>query len=1269
MQEIAVNTFNGGLDYDTAPSFVDATKITDAKNVTLTSNGNYFIAENIVGATEVGTLIPDAIYDSGDKILGVYEASAYNGVTSTYAEGILSFLYKVSDSTLRVYFYDLGEEASYYLFSEVQTGYNINSVDIDVVKYTEADIDTFYFTDNVNEPRGIKLDLPATANNSTPSFSASDVSILRRGMRGYIDTYTVPSLITNGGSLLCGNYQISLRFFNSETNKYSKWTVPTQPITISETTRGTYKRLRGGVNMYSNKGIQIFIKSTAEDRALYDKYQIAVISNIGTTEATTAVLRNPENLTLASHTYQLDSNKGINTIPISDIVVDKAAIKTCKTLQIKDNRLFLGNIEYHSLEYDNGNPTVSVGSVITETLASMDNDEDVSNFKSYRRGEVYRFAISYFDEYYNFSRPKILDMSGVTDNQISGAIDMKFPNQKDDISYGYFDNTSGLPQHLGLDLTITNHPTWAKGFVILRAKRIKRIEFQTPLIPGFYISGAEVQGEYPKTAHEDSVTVSNTTTYDLAQPMNPLGTWMPKNFFRGATAKITNGVSAYSTSVAYDIGFIFPPDDMMDDGINISSFVLNGQSIEAADIAFLNYDYATYNTTYAEGESKFTSVYGTFYAVDKDDYYYSGATGTKATPYASAADESFGISEYGLIPAESSGTVLSGSPVCVYNNLVTETVPWGNPPTPQKLGAVALDEARSDIFLRANPAGANLQVTGGGINAAQFGRAASDNTFSFDLAGGTIYTDYVNVVEIVNVVNSGINDNRYGGDSEQHELIPTGAFYLFSDADLAIVEIGGARSINLEVWGGDTIVGLHQYKITNSHYGLIDSSDTDATIIDRWGRLYNTVSGTPLGLTVPYDNLSQVISVMLESDYRTVLDSPVYDDESPSSVSSNFDLATPTSEQVLRSPFNYYYHPGYNYINDQKVFIPFNENETSNNIFKSRIAYSNQRIYQTDTVGFDLFNVLDTYDLNENLGELTGLRLSQDNLIGVQADGVVYVPVNARVLESSDALSLSVRSAEVIDTPRIITNKFGANQPRCSYTGPIYTYIVDEKRKKLLRISPDSSVEMISNSGVQSDLDTNGINLEFIYYDELGQEVYFVDVFGKAFRFNEKFNIWQPKLDTNDNLFGLVYANGSLNAVAETAPADVVFGPFDTGSDYFGSTLPQAYIQVAVNANPFVPKVFDNLELQTDNSGFGSIVVEGYTNNTTPISTTIDMTVATNYRDRLHGLFYVPITRGASGQRIRGARSLITLNWENGTNVKSRVSSITTKYRQSKRAV
>jgi hypothetical protein len=227
----------------------------------------------------------------------------------------------------------------------------------------------------------------------------------------------------------------------------------------------------------------------------------------------------------------------------------------------------------------------NTSTVVNESLSggvmAYSDYEQATNKVGYFRDELYRFAITYYDEFGNYSRPKILDMSLVLANAavpawvtstaytindnvresgvayvcivahtsgtfatdlaaakwaIATHTDMRFPD-RDNGKYGTLLNSTSI-QALYLNLMgIDNHPTWAKGFEILRAPRKKKIQFQTPLIPSILVQPPLAKGDYPDQRKDENNNHLDVLNVEAA---NPLGTYVPKNFLHTLPKSLVN---------------------------------------------------------------------------------------------------------------------------------------------------------------------------------------------------------------------------------------------------------------------------------------------------------------------------------------------------------------------------------------------------------------------------------------------------------------------------------------------------------------------------------------------------------------------------------------------------------------------------------------------------------------------------------------------------------------------------------------------------------
>lgn len=1276
------NTFLKGIQNDLDYAITPGENFLHAANITLTGDSKFLACENIQGTQELESIISTF---SG-RVLGVFA----NKYIISNVEGIecLTIFTSVSN-TLKIWAYDIENDTKYELFSETYSNYDASGNNIDAIVYPEQGSDILYFTDNFNEIRLLRCEIPV---GYTPAFLSPEQLSLQR--RGTIASLNLDSIPTSGGSLLCGSYQFSLRFYNEDSQTYTKWTIPSSPINISQVTTNVGL---GSYNAVSSKYIRLKIDTPSNEYALYTHYQFAVIENTQSVNGTNASLLKLEPLQVDSisggftttyHDYK--ANVRIDFVPITDIVVDLAAISHAKTLQVKNNKLFAGNITYTNLEYDR-TPTVS-GSVTRVTVDNTD-DFQTSTRRGLWRDEVYRYYISYYDSKQNYSRPTVLDLSSIVGNQISNG-DLKTPNKKTS-SYTLLDGSSNMT-NLNLSLTIDSHPTWARGFVILRAKRKARIKFQSPFVPSSLVQGVSVIGNYPTIVRELSGTTDTAEKTITASPMNPVGTHIPKNFFfpvrrdyiqetqddnaakRQIGEVIVNDPENVTSS--NKVYFLYPP-DVYNTGSTAQSYTfVDGDKYEVVDYAFLKGLFTTFQTNVSEtdqGNFLDTSVNGVFYARAIGDYYYSNSV-TRPDPNLPT--------KFGKITAfksiDSIGTNIGSNSVMEYDNLNTTGLFYNTTPAPQRSGVVQLNENKTDSSLYGNSSYGSDQLvsSSGGVvlnTLYEVGETNQTNTFSISKSGGSTFGTNLGILDIVNVVTEQ-SDDRYGDPEDLHDMVYTGANYAFNETQVGTISSSGSVPITLAVAGGDCYTSLHQFKITDSHYGITNVEKQTGTGLFgfvaacvRWEKVFeNKYSSGVLGdntimMPVPYRNLSQVVAVVMESEINgEVLAPRIYPISSGTYQSEN------TNEYNLRTPFTYIYNNNYSAQSIQKAFVPFDPDEIITTRFKARGVYSDQKVYNTFIDGFDVFRASSTFDMEETYGGITKLVLTGDELIAIQERAVAYLPVDAQMAETTDGTVLALRSSTVVDIPRYISRQYGCQHLRGVSQIDSAVFFPDLHNKAVLRME-GQQLDLISETGMVR-------NFATMMDDEI-PEINVIGLFDNKRRqywlaSNQADNtycwVWDDRLKcwisnyefTTGSFFGGIYTNNELHLLGKDTDLKVFRMYSGIYSNLMGVTVTPR-VQVSINPEFEIAKTFDDLVIYSS-AALATADMETSTDSGTNQSV-LGMNIAVNPRE---GNYRIPTLRDSSNGRLRGLRALLTLKW--GTSdAKVALNSVVTKYRASQRMI
>lgn len=1279
--EVTKSTFVKGRNTDVDPSVVANDSYLEAHNITLTGDSKFLALENIKGTVEIGEVVAN---DS--NVMAVY-SNRY------LIEGVetecLTIFAKDTDK-FQIFAYDPTSDTSYTLLDQTYTGYAALASNVDAYLYPEQGVDVIYFTDGVNEMRKLRCEILVAAS---PTVSESELSLQRRQPDGKVTL----SSVADGGTLLCGTYIVAHRLVNTDKNVYSKWSPFTAPVHVNQAdlAAGAPFLANGAYNSNSSQKIELAVSITATENNEYTHYQLGIIQRTAAATALTLDLQPLQDLTGAtSYNYTFRENTKIDSIDLSDVVIDDAAIQSVKTLVIKNNKLFAGNITYKNLEFDNGEPELTGSCTILKaeqtspsTKESFSHPTMASLKKGYFRDEVYRFGVVYFDKYGNYSKVKVLDMSQVTANASSqvGFKDMKFPSRRNP-SYHVF---GANIQSLGLSLNIQNHPSSAKGFIVVRAQRKKNIVTQTPLLDCSELNGIEVLGDYPTNWADDT---TGEKTSETNTPMNPLGTLAPKNLFwttrrHIARNSVDNGTKAPGEVYWVDdtdigtqgqIGSpnnyacIFPQNDMYEGG----GFENKEYNWELVDYAFLRLKRANSSLSATDqGDGKDTEIHGTFYAVNAADYLCSAndtATGTIFDPTLNTHTTGTGkIEEYKLIDNLSPGTTIGGYFFENYSNLTTGGFTKYIAPNAQRMGVIKLNTGRSidPVECGANGSIGTLIAPSGYEIPAGMYPGSLTNTYSFE-AGYTEATEYASIVEIANITN-GLEDDRYGSVDDLHEFISTGAIHILTDA-----EVSGNTPIAIDVWGGDCFVSLHSFKITDSYFGVANnekytsSSQSEAQVLAKWGMYWNitAASTTPISWPVPYKISSTVLSVVLESEYNGVTTS-----KAPTGyvAATNTYIPYSSDKGTWKIPFAYGYNVNYTTANTEKIFLPPYDGQLNIENLKARVVYSDQKVYQTGVSGFDRIRVSNILDLDETYGGITKLALAGDDMIAIQERGTAYLPVDASSTETTDGTTISIRSSEVIGLPTYISRRYGSQHLKSVMQADRTIFFLDNLNQLAVRIA-DRGLELISEKGAVKQfndwLSTSIANDKLVTcYDFVRKQAWFLGV-DRCEIWDDRLGIWVgeydfPTLSAPLQICNTNYDGENHLALVATVSAGTLkaYTMYEgTYSSLLGSTVTPS-VTFAVNDKYEVVKTFDNFVVySTEKLNTITIIAEKEAGTVGNEVSGIDID-----KDRREGNYRVQVPYDVNRARIRGVRANVTAYWKT-TDLRTTLSAIVTKFRISK---
>ena len=531
-----INSFLQGMGGEVDPDKQGQRSYRLAINKIIDENGGLYGLSNMKGSVKLNPSQMDDDY----KIVAAFPVTATYDTDKEERDSFVFFTRKDSSGEGKIFLYDAENDNNYKLFDDESSPTNARKElmnfgdEIDAFQHKDGDDWYIYWADGQNHIRHLRLHIQFPLASDASITVRSPLKIGNEGDLLYVqrlfpvDAIVVSEVFQEGGVLECAHYQFAYRYYDSESRRYSGWSLICQPvpIIIDDVTQVNTNDLQGYLpGAPTSKAIQVRIDKDHRHHLYYDSIQIAVIKSTSREASQTASLLRPsktyygtENtLSLIKYT----GNEEVVDTQVLEIVTDDSDIYSCRTLEEHNGRLFLGGISNWDLDVQDpgGNFDASVkmtslsipGDAMTGATAENQGFYDelhCHEFRQYFREELYRFGRVYIGKFGQKAATNVFDFSSVdkydsgnhagtwNKNWASEGTDWKFPDRQSQEGC-IFANGSNQIRAMGLTLNgLDNHPDWAFAMAIVRAEREKDILGQTPVINGVGIQGGSYQSGY-----------------------------------------------------------------------------------------------------------------------------------------------------------------------------------------------------------------------------------------------------------------------------------------------------------------------------------------------------------------------------------------------------------------------------------------------------------------------------------------------------------------------------------------------------------------------------------------------------------------------------------------------------------------------------------------------------------------------------------------------------------------------------------------------------
>ncbi len=1173
----------------------------------------------------------------------------------------------------------------------------------------------------------------------------------------YYDSSTV-DIVQRGGRLLSGTYQFVYRYYNTVSGVYSKWSLPTQPVPIfpipnksnatamgSVVVRDDFGDVSGGLpGEITDLCVNLKIANTSSAFSSYwNAVQLGVIKNVnGSKEIDTRVYITEPSIDWKGSDYIKYTGFEIEVEnPIEEVAVPFAPITGFKTLTIKDNRIIAGNVTqpYYEVNTTIGavqavNQNIAIdrpftaaagtsvggnytkdeyntfGAKTTDKLPGYKNHRNNVSYRGYFRNESYRFGIVYFDKYGNASPVKHLT-------------DFTFPDRRSNPIIQQYAHTTanGFPTDLGNQTrlramglrinNITNHPSWAVGFAIVRALRVRNVVYQSPFVNAIAVQPAEnIAAPSP----------------DVASAISPLGSFIPKKlttvvarnvlqlpadktqiryYNQDSTTAWSSGTAATVLNTATNVGFVFPLEYLANNnGVSFETpLSVDGLRVRPVDIISYNRtaffderrDTGSGVQDYVGGDTDASgrpiSRNAVAFRADRADQYYYGIASRLTTGIESFlvsagltslvnrikasiyTEYNKGEYSFPISPMSFARASIIASFYGVFGTGRVSSKNYGEETITQKALALSMDSIWKDLTYYGlapsvgNPnAVHNLVVNDSSTESLLKNSAVTSTTGAAGAAASWGECAIVNIEK-------GLPADVYGDVNKDLDYIYTGTYVNFRDLVRFPSGVTSSTNITVDVWGGDCFISKPYFKVNDSSLGCFINQNNTAQL---------TAQSIP--------DLCEVLSCYVESEVNG--DLIFYRSNYPAGNSGIVEVSgglsmTEIKEkpmQSFRSEFQYQYNFAYSLQNTIRVFRVRSLDANTNKEYTGRIYYSDVKTFQSKTNQFNRFRAASYRDTEETLGGVTKLvRMPNNEVYAIYSRGISYIPINKSVAELGDGSQFIINSADVINQPKFVSVGVGTDFISNVKVGTESCLIIDTAGRSIVLLKKDGTLDTISNNGMFSYYQTalskenliNPIN-NAAFYDEIKSE-YHIGVQGTYYVYSELLGFWVSRIDYSlpslprnaTSCNSKFYIIGQeVSPVFGTLIEEAYNGVDGSGNPTYCKLFGQqrnANLRCSVNSDYGVEKIFNNFAVDISNNITSySISIEDPRNEDTNTASYNIQALGEVHRQNL---LEFPLRRMGDGARPRGGYMITTLNFLQ--NKRSRINKLYTKYNISHRPI
>lgn len=382
-------------------------------------------------------------------------------------------------------------------------------------------------------------------------------------------------------------------------------------------------------------------------------------------------------------------------------------------------------------------------------------------------------------------------------------------------------------------------------------------------------------------------------------------------------------------------------------------------------------------------------------------------------------------------------------------------------------------------------------------------------------------------------------------------------------------DLASNRSFNVDVFGGDVFITKHSIKVNETSPRIVITDPTDSEL--QGGLAINSIPRVGV-----FERNIEIIDVYLESEinsaYQKVIGQyPAEDGDKLTYYDNNW---------------NYEYHPGYSVENDVKIYIGKQEFCKPVEQFKTGVVWSDRHVRGAESnalsnvEGFNRYRANNVWILDGKYGEVVKVDTLDDKALHVfQEDKIAFQPIGVDELRTLNGALVATGTSTVLGSGDFYLQRDVGTQhlPTIQKRDGLF-YGVDASRQVVYAFgSRGREFRMIGWDKMDRDIRAflaNPIQLKG-HIDPV-RERYILTTLNGSFAYNMKYRFWETRFG------GINSAIGAFDTLLWESGGSIYRMHTGERHSFFGQNVDSEF-EIVINDQADMTKVFQVIQVNANN--------------------------------------------------------------------------------------